>query len=312
MKPTILVTDTLFVSDKYEQRLKDAGFEVVRERGDLSEDELAEALKGKAGYIIGGMEVTTSKVLDSATDLKAIAFTGADWLHFVPDPEKATKMGIKITNTPGSTQYSVSEFTMTLLLMMLRRVFELGGPGKEMSVTTKSLANVHVGIVGLGHIGSEVARMLNAMGCMKVSYWDRHEKPAQAKELGITYMPLEKLFAECDVITNHMSSQAGELLGAKLINSTKDDVLIINTGGGNNFNIDALYERIKAKKARAAFDIHHFDDERFKELPLGDWYVTNKNAAYNTRQMLDKTDDMCTTSLINVLKTGDDQYVVNK
>ncbi len=312
MKPTILVTDTLFISPASEQRLKDAGFDVVRERGDFNEDELAEALKGKAGYIIGGMETTTAKALESATDLKAIAFTGADWAHFIPGADKAKEMGIKITNTPGSTQYAVAEFTMTLLLMMLRRALQLGGPGAEKGITTPSLANSHVGVVGLGHIGHEVARMLKAMGCAKVSYWDRHEKPDQAKELGIEYVPLERLFAECDVITNHMSSQAGELLGADLINSTKDGVLIINTGGANNYNLDALYERIKAKKARAAYDIHGFSDQRFKELPLGDWYATNNNAAYNTRQMLDKTDDMCVTSIVNVLRTGTDQYVVNE
>lgn len=311
MNQKILITDTLFITKVDEKRMHDAGFDIERIQDPGSDTTLLkESLKDKAGYIIGGTESVTKEVIESTDNLKVIAFTGADWAHFIPGHELATEKGVRITNTPGSTTYAVAEFTLTLLLMMLRRALELGGPGEEGFITTKSLANSHVGIIGTGHIGTEVVRMLTALGA-QVSYWDRNRDTAIETEYGAAYLSLEDLFSRCDVISNHVSSQAGEIITAELINLTKDDVLFINTGAGNSFNMDALYEKLAAKKARAAFDVHGVKDVRFDGLPLSDWYATNDNGGFNTQQMINKTNEMAVTSIINVLTTGTDKYVVN-
>jgi phosphoglycerate dehydrogenase-like enzyme len=77
---TILITDSLFIFPEHEQQLKDAGYEVVRlDKPDATEAELCEAVKGKVGYILGGIEHVTQKVIDAADELKAIAFTGIDY-----------------------------------------------------------------------------------------------------------------------------------------------------------------------------------------------------------------------------------------
>lgn len=309
---TILVTDTLFISPRAESKLTAAGFKVDRiKKAHVTEAELIKAIKGKAGYIIGGSESVTDKVINAADKLECITFTGADYANFIPGHHAATKLGIKITNTPGSTQYSVAEFTVTLILMMLRRALELGGPGNKTFITCPSLISSHVGIVGLGRIGSEVARMLKALGCQKVSYWNRTRNKELEKSLGIKYAPLKKLFAECDVISNHLSSQAGEIITADIINSARENALFICTGSAKNYNLNALYNRIKQGTARAAFDVHGLKDKRFKSLPYSDFYITKQNAAFNTRQMLDLTDDMATTSMINALTKGTDKYVAN-
>jgi phosphoglycerate dehydrogenase-like enzyme len=313
MKPTILITDTLFISPKYVKKLEAAGFAVERNpNGQLPEAELIKAIKGKVGYIIGGTESVTDAVIKAADQLKIIAFTGTDAQSFIPAYASATEKGIAVTNTPGTTTFPVAEFTLTLMLMMLRRTLELGGPGQESFKTTQSLADVHIGLVGLGRIGTEVARMLTTLGAAKVSYWNRHRKLETEKNLGIAYLPLKELFAECHVISNHIASTAGELITADLLNATKTDVLFINTGAGNTYNLDALYNLLHAKKARAAFDIHGVTDERYKALPLADWYVTNGNTGFNTQQMLDSTSAMATQSVINVITTGDDTHIINK
>ena len=68
MNGKILVTDSLFLFDEHEKRLKDAGYEVVRlDKAAASEEELVEAIKGKDGYIIGGVEKVTKKVIDVLT-----------------------------------------------------------------------------------------------------------------------------------------------------------------------------------------------------------------------------------------------------
>ena len=314
MKPRILITDTLFIFPEHEEKLRAAGLELERlEKTEATEAELIEAIKGKAGYIMGGVEKLTAPVFEAADALKVVTFTGADWAHFMPGHEIATTKGIRITNTPGNTTVAVSEFAITLLLMMLRRTLQLGGPGSETFITTQSLPDVHVGVVGMGRIGEHVTRLLLQLGAGNVSYWNRHRKPELEAELGIQYLELSDLLANCDVVTSHVSSQAGELVGRGLLEHSKENILIINTGAAPTFNLDALYDRITKHGARAAFDIGGgIKEDRFRELPLSQWYCTNDNAGFNTHDCLQMASDMATQSVINVLTTGDDQYIVNR
>lgn len=311
MNKKILVTDTLFIFPEHEAQLHDAGFEIVRMKGDMNEAELVEAIKGKAGYIIGGVETVTDAVIEAADELKVIAFTGADWAHFIPGHKSATRKGILITSTPGTTTYPVAEFTITLLLAMLRRIFELGGPGKETFITTRSLEDVSVGIIGLGRIGEQVARMLRELGTKEIWYWNRTRKSKLESELHITYATPEDIVAHCDIVSDHVASQAGEVFDSRLLSRSRNGQLIIHTGGAQ-FDLDALYDRIVNYGLRAAFDEHGFNDTRFKTLPLSQWYSTNQNAGYNTASSLLTASTMATQSVINILQTGHDRYVANQ
>ena len=85
MNGKILVTDSLFIFPKHEQQLKDAGYEVVRlDKPEASEDELCEAVKGTVGYILGGVEKVTDKVIEAADNLRAIVFSGIGYKGFIP------------------------------------------------------------------------------------------------------------------------------------------------------------------------------------------------------------------------------------
>ena len=89
MKGKVLITDTLFIGDDHVKQIEAAGYEVERlDNGNASEDELIQALNGKAGYVLGGIEKVTDKVIESAKDLKVIAFTGADWQALITGWEK--------------------------------------------------------------------------------------------------------------------------------------------------------------------------------------------------------------------------------
>lgn len=82
---TILITDSLFIFPEHENMLKNAGYEVERlDKPNATEEELISAIKGKTGYILGGIEKVTDKVLEAADQLKVIIFTGSDWLDFIP------------------------------------------------------------------------------------------------------------------------------------------------------------------------------------------------------------------------------------
>ena len=95
----ILITDSLFISLEHEQKLRDAGFEIERlDKPEATEAELIEAIKGKDGYILGGIEELTDKIIDSANNLKAIVFTGIGYKDFIPNHEYVMSKGIKIAN----------------------------------------------------------------------------------------------------------------------------------------------------------------------------------------------------------------------
>src|SRR5467141_223504 len=119
MKGKILITDTLFMTDEHVKRIEKAGYEVERlDKTAATEDELITALKGKVGYVLGGIEKVTDNVIESADKLKVIAFTGADWQALITGWEKAKAHGIKISNAPGANSPAVAELAITLTLAM--------------------------------------------------------------------------------------------------------------------------------------------------------------------------------------------------
>jgi len=173
----ILVTDSMFIFDEHIKQLEDAGYEVERlDKPDASEEELCKAVKGKVGYILGGIEKVTGKVIESADELKAVVFTGTAWKGFVVGHELATKMGIAIANTPHANAGSVAEWAFASTLAMTRNLLSLGRAGDKTFQTTHSLNELRVGIVGLGHIGSRLAELFSAAGAKEVVYWSHSEK----------------------------------------------------------------------------------------------------------------------------------------
>ena len=130
MKGKILITDSLFFFSEHEKELQEAGYEIDRlDTPTATEEQLVEHLQGKVGYLMGGIEKVTDKVVDAASELKVIIFTGSDWRNFIPGHARATERGIAIANTPGANAFAVSEYTIALILAMVRDVFELGRTG---------------------------------------------------------------------------------------------------------------------------------------------------------------------------------------
>lgn len=311
MSKKILVTDSLFIFDEHLKKIESAGYKVERlDKSKATEEELIEAVKGKVGYIMGGIELVTSKVIEAADDLKTIVFTGADWASFIPGHEFATKRGIAIADAPGANSGAVAEYAVTLLLMMLRRVLELGNTGDKTFMTTQSIGDVQIGIVGLGRIGQRVAMLLHGIGATNVVYWSRNRKEELEQKLGLRYSPLEELVATSDVITSHVSSEAGVLLNAARLTRTKSGVLIINTGSHVTVDYDALHELATKRGARIALDdkVTHVGLLGLKPAVC---FHSNENAGYNTFSANKLGSDMATQSILNLLLTGDDSNLVN-
>lgn len=132
MKGKILVTDSLFIFKEHEEALRNAGYEIERlDKPEATEEELVAAVKGKVGYILGGIEKITDRVIEAADQLKVITFTGSDWQYFIPGHDLATKKGIGIANAPGANSGAVAEYTLAFMLAMTREIFDLGRSAKK-------------------------------------------------------------------------------------------------------------------------------------------------------------------------------------
>ncbi len=310
MSEKILVTDSLFIFPEHEEVLRKAGYEVERlEKSKATEDELIEAIKGKTGYILGGTEKVTDKVLEAADKLKAVAFTGADWKAFIPGHEIATKKNIAIANTPGANSYAVSEYVITLTLAMMRNIFELGRTGPKKFQTTHSLTELTVGVIGMGNVGTKVATDLKSLGAHQVVYFNKTRKP-ETEKIGIEYQELSELLQKSDIVILLVPKSAGpNFLGEEELTSMKDGALLINVASPSLVDNDALFDELQANRLRAAQDSRL--DERFDALPLGVWFNSNETAAYNTFGANKTTSDMAVKSLINLLSGSNDPYRVN-
>ncbi len=293
-------------------KIRDAGFELTRlDKPKATEEELIEVVKGKHGYILGGIEQITDKVIASADVLEAICFTGSDWRHFIPGHESATQKGIAVANCPGANATAVAEYTMSLMLAMIRELFDLGRTGTKTFKTTKSLQGSVVGIVGMGHIGEKVARILTTFGVKEVLYFNKTRKENMEQEIGMRYVSMEQLLQSSDVVTLHTSKQAGKGYFTKeYLGMMRDGALLVDCSFEGSIDMDALYEELEKGRLRAACDGENNED-RFKQLPLSVWYISNAPTAYNTAYANKFASDMATESLINLLNNKKDSYKIN-
>lgn len=301
---TILITDTLFIYPEHEKQLKDAGYEIVRvENPNMSEDELCEAIQGKVGYILGGLEHVTEKVIDAADELKAISLLGIGYEWFIPAWEYALEKGIAISNTPTGPTNEVAEWAITACLIMNRNFLELGLVGKEQFAVTKGIESQKVGIIGIGHIGSRIAEMLKVFKPSKISYYSQHRHEDKEAALGVEFNELTQLLQESDIVFVCVSDEAKNLLDLTNLSLMKENALLVNITHPGIIVEDDLFEVLEKKRIRAISDYPM--SAKFNDLPLSNWYSMNSSSTI-TQAGSKLMSDMATSSLLNLLETGKD------
>lgn len=306
---SILITDSLFIFSEHEKKLKDAGYEIIRlDKPDATDDELCEAVKGKVGYILGGVEKVTERVIDAADELKAIAVTGIGYPVFVPAWEYALKRGIAITNTPSGPTQEVAEWAMTAALIMNREFLELGRVGDKTFKVTKGIENQKIGIIGLGRIGARIAEMLKPFKPQAIQYYSRNQHTDQEKVLGLDYLDLNELLADSDIVFLCVADEAKNLITASELQMMKKDALLVNITHPGIIDEQALLDALKQERIRAISDYPMLKE--FDNLPLGRWYCMN-NTNTITEAGTKLMSDMATQSMLNLLSTGEDQYKIS-
>ncbi len=203
------------------------------------------------------------ELLEGAPHLVAVSnmATGFDNIEIAA----ASRRSVLVTRTPGVLSETTADFAFALLLAAARRVTEAeryvrAGRWKSWGPSTllgRDVFGATLGIVGLGGVGTEVAKRARGFG-MRIMYHSRTRKPALERRYGLTFLPLEDLLRESDFVTLHvaLTPQTRGLIGRRELELMKESAILVNTSRGPLVDQEALHEALKCGRiAGAAVDV---------------------------------------------------------
>ncbi|MEE9215413.1 MAG: NAD(P)-dependent oxidoreductase [Thermodesulfobacteriota bacterium] len=217
----------------------------VKER--LGENELLSVI-GKYDGIICGDDRFTESVIDAATRLRVIVKwgTGIDSI----DKEYANKRNILVYNTPDAFAAPVADTTLGMILYFSRGlkqnddIMKMGGWDKPQGY---ALSEKKIGIIGLGNIGTAVAKRLCVFGTTIFANDIVAKDPSIIEKYCIHMVSKEEIYEQCDFITLHcdLNESSHHLLNGKIFAEMKNTAYIINTSRGPIIKEDDLIEALR-------------------------------------------------------------------
>ncbi|NLY75717.1 MAG: phosphoglycerate dehydrogenase [Firmicutes bacterium] len=311
--PRILVSDP--ITQAGIDLFKEAGFEVEVKTDHTKEELLAKINKFDA-LIVRSQTKVTADIIEAASNLKVIGRAGVGVDNV--DVEAATKKGIIVLNAPDGNTISTAELTVAMLLALARNIPQAHASLKSGAWDRKKYTGVEVngktlGIVGMGRIGSEVAKRMLAMG-MNVLAYDPFFTEEKAASLGVKLTDLETIITESDFITVHtpLTPETKGLFGAKEFARMKKGVRLVNCARGGIYDEEALAEAIKSGQvAGAALDVFTSEpptDRTLIDLPQT---VVTPHLGASTREAQENVAVDVAIEVIKVLKGESFKNAVN-
>lgn len=235
-------------------------------------EELTRRLRGADALIVRSATQVDAEMIGAASKLRVIGRAGIGVDNI--DLEAATRAGVLVVNTPQANTVSAAEHTMALLLAQARNVAQADAALRSGSWDRKRFRGVELhgktlGIIGLGNIGTLVAKRAAAFGMRLIGY-DPYVLPARASRVGVElFTDLAELCAEADFITVHLprTRETEGLIDADLFARMRDGVRIVNTSRGGIVDEEALADAVRSGKvAGAALDV--YASEPLRDSPL--------------------------------------------
>lgn len=226
-------------------------------------EEFSRAAAGCHGLLTLLTDRVDAELLKAAPDLVIVSnmATGYDNI----DLASASRRRVLVTRTPGVLSETVADFTFALLLAAARRVAEAdryvrAGRWKSWGPSLllgRDVYGATLGIVGLGGVGSEVAKRARGFG-MRLLYHSRTKKPALEKRYRLTRVSLDQLLRDSDFVTLHvpLTEATRGMIGRRELRTMKDTAILINTGRGDLVDRAALVDALKWRRiGGAALDV---------------------------------------------------------
>ena len=276
-------------------------------------------LAGVHILLVHGAAVPAS-VLREARNLKCIGILRGGPRNI--DLKTARDLGIKLINTPGKTSRAVAEFTLGGLLSLTRNVAHAYTSLRDGRNWAPSyyrwercgieLKDRTLGLIGFGHIGEELARMLASFGFGRIVAHDPFRNPNDLRRLGVEPVAFETILAEGDVISLHarLTPLNRHMLGAGEFATMRKKPIIVNTARGGLLDYAALIAALESGRlSGAVLDV--FGDE-----PVRAWrgllampnVICTPHVAGGSRETVRRAAEMIAEDLANFLRRAPLRY----
>jgi D-3-phosphoglycerate dehydrogenase / 2-oxoglutarate reductase len=233
-----------------------------------------EQLKGMIGnytaLIVRSETQVTSEILAAANQLKIVGRAGVGVDNI--DLEAATRQGIMVVNSPTGNIVAAAEHTIAMLMALARHIPDASssiktGKWEKSRFLGVEVRNKILGIIGLGKVGTEVARRAQGLE-MQVIAFDPYVAPEQARKLDVTMLSMEEVLQQADFVTLHTSLTSGPqgtrgLIGTHELHLLKPGARLINCARGGLIDEEALLNALQENRmAGVALDV-------FSQEPVG-------------------------------------------
>jgi D-3-phosphoglycerate dehydrogenase len=259
--------------------ISEEGLSVLRSVADvdirtgLKPEEIRSIIGDYDALIVRSQTTVTTDIIEAGKKLQVIARAGVGIDNI--DVETATRCGIVVINAPTGNTVSTAEHTFGMILALARNIPQANaslksGKWRRSHFMGTELRGKTLGILGLGNVGSEVAKMAQSFQ-MKLIGIDPLVSTEYAAKLGVEMVDLTRLLEESDFITLHLplNAQTRNMIGARELAIVKPNVRIINCARGGLIDEEELVKAIKEKRvAGAAVDV--FENEPITESILFD------------------------------------------
>ena len=216
------------------------------------------ALNEKTAPLTAGFDAVSCFVTDTLNAptlailhqnrVRLIALRSAGFNHV--DVDAAHQLGLTVVRVPNYSPYAVAEFAVGLILMLNRKIHRAYQSVRDHNFLLNHLMgfDVHgktVGIIGTGHIGAVMARIMSGFGCHVLAHDPKVNPDCTA--LGVRYVSLDELYTNADIISLHcpLSAETRHLLNQDSIAKMKPGVMVINTGRGALIDTKAVIQGLK-------------------------------------------------------------------
>jgi D-3-phosphoglycerate dehydrogenase len=227
------------------------GYEIVRERGPLTEEQMLALAGDFDGFLCGDDGITRAVIEKSLPRLRVIAKygIGLDKIDIAATKEH----GIPVMFTPGVNHTTVAEHTFCLMLALYRNLVETINAtrqGKWLRLTGHELWRKRIGIIGMGRIGQEMVKRARGFDMEVHGYGNFWPEEFCQTHGVVRHDSLDSIFATCDIISPHTKLNAAthHMINRARIAMMPDDAIIVNTGRGELADTAAVLEALDSGK----------------------------------------------------------------
>lgn len=255
----------ILIADKYPENglksLREIGCDVIYDPEAKGPKLIALIKESGAEVLVVRSSQVTAEALEAGS-LKLVVRAGAGYNTI--DVKKATELGIHVSNCPGKNSIAVAELAFGLMLALDRRIpqnlaeLKAGKWNKKEFGKARGLYGRTLGLVGLGHIGREMATRARAFGMSVLAYDPMLSRGEIATVGAFSCETLEELAAKSDVVSVHVALMPGtrNLIGRKILEAMRPGTVLINTSRAEVVDYEALLQVMKEKPLRVGLDVY--------------------------------------------------------